>query len=989
MKKNLLLVAFAFIIVGIKAQTAAIEFPAETVLTEKSINKILDESRKKGIKEFEIEMQNKGLHRRMQQQKANYALGNGSAHKTIVTPPQVNSSGCVNPGFENGTNSNWSLFSGNINSVNLPCNTCANSPGGISNVVNSTSTITGQCTSGSDYYGSFPVVAPSGGNYSLLLNNAASGGKMMRASYSFVVTNLNDIFTFQYAVVLQSGSHLPNEQPYFHVDVTDNTTNATVPCTQYDAVAPASGAAQGWSLSPLDNTVSYKPWTTVGLDLQSAVGHTVTVNFIVSDCIYGGHFGYCYIDADCGNPASASNVAGFCGTTTGNVTMTGPSGYTSYQWYGPAPNYNTPIAGATTQTLSTTASINDTFLVKGTFASGCVSSFRVIVTASGINLSTSSSSTCKGGSNGSASVVVGGSGGSFNYVWTGSSGAIGTNTATINSLAAGTYSVHVTDATGGCPAKDTIVKVLAINPTLQTTIAQLCGTQTSLTAPNGSLYQWYDTLNAQTGVTTQTYNIAHGVNGQHYTVTYKNPNTQCEDSIRVTLNQTTISFVPQKTNPCTGGNSGSLTFNASPNNTYSTYDWSITGGTTGSASNATPPYNFPNLAAGTYTMIISVPGNTSCFYLDTVTLINTGAISVTTDPNHNVCTTDNLVLNSGAPASSTNSWTGTGLTYGANTAATLTVNTAFTNTVTNFYTYTDTIKSSQGCKSIYIATVKVKSFTAKMSVVEPIHCYRDSTGKLKTSVSAEKNGPIGTPDTYTFTWLPTAAFTGTNPVTANGASASSVKGGNLKAGTYTCVVTNGNCIETAVITLVSPLPLHTDSLYAYYCPKDSLALLIADTGNLNYVWHPSNVGASVTGDTIHVPVQDVNNYYVTYLRNGCADTAKTIISVTTYDAFRPNELVNVFSPNGDKTNDFFYPFYQQGVSQYQIKRQSDTYELHIYDRWGKSVYDATDYAKPWDGKTKSGHDADNGSYFFIVKYKSNCGSKADLVEKKGFVELVR
>jgi flagellar hook assembly protein FlgD len=53
------------------------------------------------------------------------------------------------------------------------------------------------------------------------------------------------------------------------------------------------------------------------------------------------------------------------------------------------------------------------------------------------------------------------------------------------------------------------------------------------------------------------------------------------------------------------------------------------------------------------------------------------------------------------------------------------------------------------------------------------------------------------------------------------------------------------------------------------------------------------------------------------------------------------------------------------------------------------VYETTDYAKPWDGKTKSGHDADNGSYFFVVKYKSNCGSKADLVEKKGFVELVR
>ncbi|HXU28751.1 MAG TPA: gliding motility-associated C-terminal domain-containing protein, partial [Bacteroidia bacterium] len=291
-------------------------------------------------------------------------------------------------------------------------------------------------------------------------------------------------------------------------------------------------------------------------------------------------------------------------------------------------------------------------------------------------------------------------------------------------------------------------------------------------------------------------------------------------------------------------------------------------------------------------------------------------------------------------------------------------------------------------KSIYIATIKVKSFTAKMSIVEALHCYNDSTGKIRTVVSNEKNGPIGTPDTYTFSWLPAASFIGTNPVMATGANASSVKGG-MKAGTYTCVVTNGNCSEAAMITLINPLPLHTDSIYAYYCPKDSLALLIADTGNTNYIWHPNNSVASVTGDSAHVIVQDINQYYVTYLRNGCADTGKIIISVTTYDAFRPDELVNVFSPNGDKSNDFFYPFYSATINQYQIFKQSDTYELNVYDRWGKLVYSATDYNKPWDGKTKSGHEADNGTYFFVVKYKSNCGSKADVVEKKGFVELVR
>ena len=251
----------------------------------------------------------------------------------------------------------------------------------------------------------------------------------------------------------------------------------------------------------------------------------------------------------------------------------------------------------------------------------------------------------------------------------------------------------------------------------------------------------------------------------------------------------------------------------------------------------------------------------------------------------------------------------------------------------------------------------------------------------------ENNGPINEP--YSFNWQYPSPYT--SPATVNAGSTVPVSSteSNLHPGTYYCVIKAGNCTDTVSFTLLNPPKLNPDSIYAYYCPKDSLALLVADTGNVNYVWHPSNAVVSVTGDSAHVLVQNINNYYVTYMHNGCADTAKTMVAVTTYDAFRPDELVNVFSPNGDKANDFFYPFYQRNLSQYEISKQSDTYELHVYDRWGKSVYDATDYNKPWDGKTKSGHDADDGTYFFVVKYKSNCASKADLVEKKGFVVLTR
>jgi gliding motility-associated-like protein len=134
-----------------------------------------------------------------------------------------------------------------------------------------------------------------------------------------------------------------------------------------------------------------------------------------------------------------------------------------------------------------------------------------------------------------------------------------------------------------------------------------------------------------------------------------------------------------------------------------------------------------------------------------------------------------------------------------------------------------------------------------------------------------------------------------------------------------------------------------------------MGLLVADTGYTNYVWHPSNTGASVTGDSIQVPVPNINSYYVTYVSGGCPDTAKIIVPISTHNAFVPNELVNVFSPNGDNTNDVFYPFYQKNISQSEIASQSKVYELKIFDRWGTLMYQTTDYTQPWDGKTKGGH----------------------------------
>jgi len=43
--------------------------------------------------------------------------------------------------------------------------------------------------------------------------------------------------------------------------------------------------------------VKYRRWTPQSVDLSAYVGTSVTVEFVVSACMYGGHFAYAYIDA--------------------------------------------------------------------------------------------------------------------------------------------------------------------------------------------------------------------------------------------------------------------------------------------------------------------------------------------------------------------------------------------------------------------------------------------------------------------------------------------------------------------------------------------------------------------------------------------------------------------------------------------------------------------------------------------------------------------
>lgn len=88
------------------------------------------------------------------------------------------------------------------------------------------------------------------------------------------------------------------------------------------------------------------------------------------------------------------------------------------------------------------------------------------------------------------------------------------------------------------------------------------------------------------------------------------------------------------------------------------------------------------------------------------------------------------------------------------------------------------------------------------------------------------------------------------------------------------------------------------------------------------------------------------------------------------------DVPNVFTPNGDGTNDEFRVAY----------RSLKKFEMVVFNRWGRKVYQSNDPEKGWDG-TVGGKTGAPGVYFYYIKGE---GYNEDEVHKReGAVHLIR
>jgi gliding motility-associated-like protein len=267
-----------------------------------------------------------------------------AAQKAANDKPQAANGPCTNIGFESGTLNGWAVKTGTACGTGT-CNLNATTnPGCHAEVTNKTMT--------DPWIPSLPTVSPTGGNYSMRLENYQNGFGQTSLSQTFQVTATNNVFTYQYAVVLEDPvtGHTDDQRPYFEVKMFDGA-GKEITCATYTRIAagvklvdyihnpvpnpPLATASDGCPYGGPANGANstrdlwYKPWTTVSIALTNYIGQNVTILFTASDCALGGHLGYAYIDAACSsiNPVNTTTI---CGNQS--VSYTGTPGFETYIW---------------------------------------------------------------------------------------------------------------------------------------------------------------------------------------------------------------------------------------------------------------------------------------------------------------------------------------------------------------------------------------------------------------------------------------------------------------------------------------------------------------------------------------------------------------------------------------------------------------------------------------------------------------------------------
>ncbi len=194
-------------------------------------------------------------------------------------------------------------------------------------------------------------------------------------------------------------------------------------------------------------------------------------------------------------------------------------------------------------------------------------------------------------------------------------------------------------------------------------------------------------------------------------------------------------------------------------------------------------------------------------------------------------------------------------------------------------------------------------------------------------------------------------------------------------GTYTITATAlyRTCADASATRTITVEPQPTIDLGGdrTIC-KGSDVITLADGS------HGSTTGASwlwSTGETSSsIVVIEPGTYTATITMDGCSASSSVTVTNDCY-----MNIPNVFTPNNDGLNDYFFP-------RSALTSGLTSFSIQVYNRWGEKVFESTSLTGAgWDGKL-NGMDQPEGVYIYIIDGTFKDGEKE---HHQGNVTLLR
>ncbi|MRX70438.1 hypothetical protein GJU42_20870, partial [Flavobacterium resistens] len=501
---------------------------------------------------------------------------------------------------------------------------------------------------------------------------------------------------------------------------------------------------------------------------------------------------------------SVAPTAVTCLATTSSVTVSVTGGT------GVAPLAYTIISPATATGNTTGASSGvftglapDTYTFKVTDANGCYDTKSITVnpvTPIAIAGNKNNDAKCKGTSTGNGTFTISGIATPGNYSFTLTAGTLGTgtltksgNTLSLSNVAAGTYTVSVTDTATGCTNSTSIIigeptNVLDVTATATNINCNNDNAVITATATGGTTNYSYAVVKQGASAPATT---AYGTNkvltvdtnsgADMNWVVYVMDANGCTDTFAVALStDPTPSVTAVLSNQCTGTGSG-FTITATGTGGTGTLQYGING-----VNGAFSTSNVFNVAAGTYTVWVKDANN--CPASATPITVNPQLTAVAKVTKQLDCTaTPNAAITvdiTGGKSTYTYKVDpGTG-TYGASIPVTGTqfVYTGASTAGTYNFEITDS-NNPTACKVVVSATVNAITNPTVTATQVNITCFGANNGSVVLTGSGG-SGNYTYSDALAGTYTTTASFTGLTP----GSHTFYVKDSKLCSGSVTVII---------------------------------------------------------------------------------------------------------------------------------------------------------------------------------------------------------